>query len=873
MTVSTPAKLLWARLPSFMGLRDALWGNYGMTRFKIIVEQAIIAVFLLLTLARQVPWASKLLSFVPKDHDFFDVSGPAVYCLVSPWCKRIYIGQTVRGAGERWWEYIRCAELGTKGHGAKLYAFLRRFGWGKYLVLPLATGVGYDLVRVEGTFIGRLSPSLNTIGRTVRAKNKARPGQKERAKKAVGPAVRRSTLIVFTDLATGRRNASLSTLLEEVSRAGGKNITLASSGGQVWGEKWSIVKRFYGTSTVRTDEGKVPLARAKCMMEAGGQFRIAPVEKAENARLRGKGYLRQLLEMPRKKGELKNFDIPKLIFLYRSAREFKMKTTRRVLKEMIADVVQKKTGVEVKKKVNVKNTTGVEQRTLQREVERALNGVMRKEDLPEVEGTMLESCVNREGRESAASTEEEALELARKLKHLVAVPVDRNPGDIVVMCPTTYHHGLQLMFPLNAAYEEVKCMKEKELLAHIRRGYKQRQLDKIGAWNPAAKIGQAYALPKNKDLNRWRPIAPACADGAGTASRRLVKALNFLLEKAPGVRHFNLKATSLLIGNLGAASGRGKGKDEEGFPMAASYDIKEMFTSLPHPTIIQAVDWLLCQWEEKDVTRVRLSRRGSVIVLNKKSLGPGYVDLKFAMIRQLVTSELENTYVMSKGKILKQVIGIPMGRNSSPPLACTLCVRYEAEFLGSLGNDQKLVHGVRLEDDVTLVVKCYLSEPSSIARGRQIQRRFAEAYGEQLLLVRTDDGSNSWDFLGTRITAIPCPIRFLVRPKNKNHDCVGSGELLFCSFQDYNSYSEKKVKAGAITAAFHRIQRHASEPLMVITPVLETSCELRRRGYPPTLFFHTLAKFARVTSSFSEAWKMLAEGLVQFARRSPAGGE
>ncbi|GBG67562.1 hypothetical protein CBR_g691 [Chara braunii] len=227
---------------------------------------------------------------------------------------------------------------------------------GGYLVLPLATGVGYDLVRLEGTFIGRLSPSLNTIGKAVRAKNKARPGRKERAKKAVGPAVRRNTLIVFTDLATGRRNASLSTLLEEVSRAGGKNITLTSSGGQVWGEKWSIVKRLYGTSIVRTDEGKVPLARAKCMMEAGGQFRIAPVEKAENARLRGKGYLRQLLEMPRKKGELKNFDIPKLIFLYRSAREFKTKTTRRVLKEMIADVVRKKTGVEVKKKVNVKAT-------------------------------------------------------------------------------------------------------------------------------------------------------------------------------------------------------------------------------------------------------------------------------------------------------------------------------------------------------------------------------------------------------------------------------------------------------------------------------------------------------------------------------------
>ncbi|GBG61883.1 hypothetical protein CBR_g23834 [Chara braunii] len=189
---------------------------------------------------------------------------------------------------------------------------------------------------------------------------------------------------------------------------------------------------------------------------------------------------------------------------------------------------------------------GVKPMEVQRAVKRSLGMVMRR-DMYQVAGEeCFQDIVLDQIEARPACSEERARELACRLNHLVVVPVDRNPGGMVIMCPATYHHGLQMMFNLNAAYHQVSGQSEKEVLARLRTEFKKFGLDKLGEWNPAAELGRAYVLPKHKDLTRWRPIAPANAEGSKTAGRRLARALNFLLERVPKVRHFNLKATTLL---------------------------------------------------------------------------------------------------------------------------------------------------------------------------------------------------------------------------------------------------------------------------------------------------------------------------------------
>ncbi|GBG65707.1 hypothetical protein CBR_g52008 [Chara braunii] len=507
----------------------------------------------------------------------------------------------------------------------------------------------------------------------------------------------------------------------------------------------------------------------------------------------------------------------------------------------------------------MQSEAGTRPTEVQRAVGKSLEAIMRRDLLWVADPSLFQEMVSDRAVKRPACSEEQAREVAAKLSHLVVVSVDRNPGDLVVMCPSTYHHGLQIMFNLNVAYQQVYELSEKDVLKQVRMEYKKQALDKVGAWNPAARLGQAYVMPKHKDLTRWRPIAPACMEGSKTAGRRLARVLNFLLEKVPQAKHFNLKATAMLKQNLQMAGKRLSVFGDRSMALMASYDIKEMFTSLPHVAIQRAVDWLLQQWESRGVYKLSLSRRGRVVTLSRKSPGPGYVTVKFSQILQMISYELENTYVMCRKMILKQVVGIPMGKNSSPSLACVLCAKHEVDFVSSLGADQRLVHGVRLVDDVTLGVACDVSDHRSVLAARYICLKFMKAYGEQLMLVRTDDGTNSWDFLGIRVAALPGPIKFVVRPQHKNEEAGLEDPLTFRCFQDFASYSDKRAKAGMVIAALHRIKQHASNPATGDQAALSVSVELGRRGYPPALFSNALAVFARATGQFRAALKTLTE--------------
>ncbi|GBG77467.1 hypothetical protein CBR_g23915 [Chara braunii] len=142
------------------------------------------------------------------------------------------------------------------------------------------------------------------------------------------------------------------------------------------------------------------------------------------------------------------------------------------------------------------------------------------------------------------------------------------------------------------------------------------------------------------------------------ACRWIARALNYLLEKLPGAEHFNLTATAMLQQNLKKAEKKLHLHEGESMTVWGGFEIKEMFTSLLHTAIMEALSRLLGEWEKKRYPKIT------------------------------------HIYAMCRGKLLRQVIGVPMGKNYCPPLACLLCVKYEEEFMKSLGGDRKLVHGV-----------------------------------------------------------------------------------------------------------------------------------------------------------------------------------
>ncbi|GBG68658.1 hypothetical protein CBR_g3199 [Chara braunii] len=319
--------------------------------------------------------------------------------------------------------------------------------------------------------------------------------------------------------------------------------------------------------------------------------------------------------------------------------------------------------------------------------------------------------------------------------------------------------------------EEVKQEAGRLIEAIERRKGKKRKdkgdLETTKVVRRGGKIGQAYVLPKDKDLDRWRPISPAVHDPASLAGARVGRAVRYMLLCFQKGHHFDLKSTDDLRGRFEQIRiDLGK---KGGDVLARSYDIKDMFAKLSHEVVLDAVRWLSDFHITRGMLGVQVSRRGKLCAMTRiRRKQEGFVLMTFGQIERAVKYELGNTYIRSAGVILRQQFGIPMGRSSSPALACLVCARAESDFLGSLGRDAALVRGVRMIDDVSIFVACSLSDGVTHVKDVQVLERFEGCYDRNLKLVRKGEGCNAFDFLGTRVVISLQPLEFHIFPRSRN---------------------------------------------------------------------------------------------------------
>ncbi|GBG63229.1 hypothetical protein CBR_g37315 [Chara braunii] len=196
----------------------------------------------------------------------------------------------------------------------------------------------------------------------------------------------------------------------------------------------------------------------------------------------------------------------------------------------------------------------------------------------------------------AAWSDEQIKDWGSRFEGLVLTPEDRKQGDTAVFCPVLYRHGFGKTFAWNSNYVTIGSIDDEvSILKKAREYFLMRGLDSIGKWKPDGRLGTAYVILKQKDLARWRPIAPAPADHVGLATRRTARALHCLPTRLPANNTFlnsvgelaeRLKATTQRLRAAGCIQAVGR-----------CYDIKEMFSRIPHGSIIQAVHQLLRRYE------------------------------------------------------------------------------------------------------------------------------------------------------------------------------------------------------------------------------------------------------------------------------------
>ncbi|GBG76429.1 hypothetical protein CBR_g22177 [Chara braunii] len=246
--------------------------------------------------------------------------------------------------------------------------------------------------------------------------------------------------------------------------------------------------------------------------------------------------------------------------------------------------------------------------------------------------------------------------------------------------------------------------------------------------------------------------------------------------------------------------------------LARSYDIKDMFAQLSHKSVLEAVDWVIMWHERRGMRGLRVSQRGKLCAMVKRvRKEEGIVILLFDDIRREVAFELSRSYVRCMFSLLMQEFEIPMGRNSSPALACLVCIRDESAFLERMTGLGAVARGIRMIDDVEVLVGFMMSGRDTIERVVMALDEFKNCYDGYLKLVQKDDGGNVFDFLGARIFVEFRLKRIDVHPKAKNQQCLlEKGKLRIQSMQDFTSFTRKASKNATVYVLLIRMNRISS---------------------------------------------------------------
>ncbi|GBG86226.1 hypothetical protein CBR_g41131 [Chara braunii] len=440
-------------------------------------------------------------------------------------------------------------------------------------------------------------------------------------------------------------------------------------------------------------------------------------------------------------------------------------------------------------------------------------------------------------------TTREVEQVKAALKGLVVKPLDRNTGESMVICHKVYFEAMMDMFVRSEGYV-VETRTEEVVRTQMKAEIKLHNLQLSVKWDGQGDFGDAYVLPKHKDLCRFRPICPTYSEPTIKAGRNMSRALNHMLFTLLRDWHFNLRYVSTVASRIDVFNRRLERWMKRGCELVSrSYDIKDMFSRLPHEEIVKSVEWLVDYHSSKARKFVRVNPRGKGSNYGHTTGDDHWKKIDLTQIVELVRFELKHTYTRATEVLLRQVVGIPMGKGTSPPLVCIMCAYAEYKFLRSMGDLCRDIFGLRLMDDVSLIV---LSRSDNDEDVERINVSFEKCYPKNLTLKRTDDGGNSSKFLGMEMRTSKRPSYIGKVQLSKNEEGIwGDEELEFKNGQDYNSWGSKQQKSAAIASYLHRIDRNTTLREEIPMQVLTLKRELCIKKCPKNFFERVLRRFTK----------------------------
>jgi len=322
----------------------------------------------------------------------------------------------------------------------------------------------------------------------------------------------------------------------------------------------------------------------------------------------------------------------------------------------------------------------------------------------------------------------------------------------------------------------------------------------------------------------------------------------FLLLSNPALKHFTLPKTHDFLDNfvfpLKNRVIQLKNSNTNFRIFSVSYDVKNMYTELPHKKILDALYWLL-----DESKKTRYGRHQSLYITKSGRNGVSYhrharsVAITFEQLILFAKFDLENVYFTLGKTILKQIIGIPMGSPLSPSLAIIICAHAEHIFSLSI-LDFKYFFATRYMDDLHSAIIILGNKMNKALQAYKTIYDMEHIYPDTLTLEKT--GTGSTDFLESTITYTKQDISVRYYSKNRDSLHLNNAKLLkFYRFQPYHSYRPSSQIRGTLVGTFLRLIYHSDSATSAFPSAIELIKELRLLDYPRHILKKVTTKLDR----------------------------
>jgi hypothetical protein len=267
-----------------------------------------------------------------------------------------------------------------------------------------------------------------------------------------------------------------------------------------------------------------------------------------------------------------------------------------------------------------------------------------------------------------------------------------------------------------------------------------------------------------------------------------------------------------------------------------------MYTDMRHEKIIAALQWLVQLVEQQQgcvVLSVRRRGRGGVR-WGRNGNSRLYTTVTLHQLVDIARYELEHAIFRVGSVFLWQQVGLAMGGFNSPPLAVIACAVDEYNWLRSLGDEARLVRGLRYVDDSTLAIMASPAVADPIVNSYR-----TSCYSGGLILESTGDCcEGELEILECMVAVEGCTLS--MRHRNRNAQALSEccEQLPLMKVVPADSAVPVSTLRNIVVGLLHRVEMNTSgsDWTAVVKTLHLSQLEFLRMGYPNSFLVKCLSK-------------------------------